>query len=70
MTRFRLVAARATRSALIVASVPEFTNRTRSSDGISFVTRSASASSSGLGAPKLVPLLAARAMACVSPFGA
>src|ERR1043166_6797365 len=61
MIRSRLVAARATRSALIAASVPEFTKRTRSSDGISFLTRSASATSSGLGAPKLVPSFAAGA---------
>jgi hypothetical protein len=35
----RLVAARATRTALIVASVPELTKRTRSIDGMSIATR-------------------------------
>ena len=50
--------ARATRTALIVASVPELTNRTRSIDGIRSRTRSPSAVSSWLGAPKLVPRLA------------
>ena len=36
---------------------PELTKRTRSSDGISARTRSPSSTSSGLGAPKLVPCL-------------
>ena len=57
------VAARATRTALIAASVPELTKRTRSSDGISRCTRSPSSTSSGLGAPKLVPCFAAAASA-------
>jgi len=35
----RFVAARATRTALIAASVPELTNRTRSMDGINMATR-------------------------------
>ena len=70
MMRSRPVAARATRTALIAASVPELTNRTRSSDGISARTFSPSATSSGLGAPKLVPLFAAAASARVRPFGA
>ena len=48
-----LVAAGATRSALIVASVPELTMRTRSMDG---TARDCSASRLGsVGAPKLVP---------------
>ena len=51
----RFVAARATRAALIAASVPELTNRTRSIDGISIATRWASCVSSSVGAPKLVP---------------
>ena len=52
------VAARATRTALIAASVPELTKRTRSIDGISCAHALGRAStSSGLGAPKLVPSL-------------
>jgi hypothetical protein len=39
MIRSRFVAARATRIALIAASVPELVNRTRSIDGISIATR-------------------------------
>src|SRR6476469_1493425 len=54
MMRSRLVAARATRMALIAASVPELTKRTRSIDGISIATRRASCVSSSVGAPKLV----------------
>ena len=59
MISSRPVAARATRTALIAASVPELTKRTRSIDGISARTRSPSSTSSGLGAPKLVPRRAA-----------
>jgi hypothetical protein len=66
----RLVAARATRTALIAASVPELTKRTRSIDGISIVTRRARRVSSSVGAPKLVPRDAASASAFSSPFGA
>ena len=66
----RPVAPRATRAALIVASVPELTKRTRSSDGTSRCTSAASSTSSGLGAPKLVPSLACRAIAVARPFGA
>src|SRR6188508_924714 len=51
----RRVYARATRIALIAASVPELTKRTRSSDGIRRCTCSPSSCSSGDGAPKLVP---------------
>src|SRR6185503_3158601 len=47
----RFVAARATRTALIAASVPELTKRTRSSAGMNCLTRSPSSTSSGLGAP-------------------
>ena len=64
------MAARATRTALIAASVPELTKRTRSIAGINARTRSPSATSSGLGAPKLVPSRAAAATALTSPFGA
>ena len=49
--RGRPVAARASRTALIVASVPELTNRTISIDGTMDVTRSASRTSSSVGAP-------------------
>jgi hypothetical protein len=66
----RFVAARATRRALIAASVPELTNRTRSIDGISIATRCASRVSSSVGAPKLVPRLAVRSRTRSSPFGA
>ena len=41
--------------------MPELTKRTRSIDGISLRTRSPSSTSSGLGAPKLVPSRAAAA---------
>jgi hypothetical protein len=68
--RSRPVAARATRTALIAASVPELTKRTRSIDGISARTRSPSATSSGLGAPKLVPPRAAAVNAFTRPEGA
>ncbi len=63
MMRSRPVNARATRTALIAASVPELTKRTRSIDGISARTRSPSSCSSGLGAPKLVPSRAAAEIA-------
>jgi len=68
--RSRRVAARATRTALIVASVPELTKRTRSIDGISIDTRCARRVSSSVGAPKLVPRDAVAASALSSPFGA
>ena len=51
----RPVAARATRIALIAASVPELTKRTRSIDGISIATRCAELGLESVGAPKLVP---------------
>ena len=47
--------------------MPELTKRTRSIDGTSVRTSSASSTSSGLGAPKLVPSLACRASALVEP---
>ena len=62
--------ARATRAALIAASVPELTKRTRSIDGISIATRRASRVSSSVGAPKLVPRAAAAPSAFTRPFGA
>jgi hypothetical protein len=50
---------RATRSALIVASVPEDTKRTFSTAGISRTMRSASSTSPAHGAPNEVPRAAA-----------
>ena len=70
MIRSRPVAARASRTALIVASVPEFTNRTRSMDGTRRRTRAPSSTSRAVGAPKLVPRRAARASAAPSSRGA
>jgi hypothetical protein len=66
----RRVYALATRTALIVASVPELTNRIRSIDGINDRTSSPSSTSSSVGAPKLVPPRAAAATAFTSPPGA
>ena len=64
------MAARATRTALIAASVPELTKRTRSIDGISARTFSPSFTSSSVGAPKLVPCSPHRASAFIRPLGA
>ena len=61
--RFRPVAPRARRTALIVASVPELTKRIISMDGTSFETFSASRTSSSVGAPKDVPRREARSRA-------
>ena len=55
----RLVKARASRMADMVASVPELTKRTFSTDGNASVTSSARSASVGVEAPKLVPLRAA-----------
>ena len=49
------MAARANRSALIVASVPDETNRTISIEGIAWLMRSASSTSPGVGRPNDVP---------------
>ena len=68
--RSRPVAARATRIALIVASVPELTNRTRSMEGTSRQTRRPSSTSCAVGAPKLVPRPAAARSARVNSGGA
>ena len=57
------MAPRARRTALIVASVPELTNRTISTDGKVAVTRSANLTSSSVGAPNVVPRAAASPMA-------
>ena len=46
--------------ALIVASVPELTIRTCSTEGTASTTISASSASASVGAPKLVPLAQGR----------
>ncbi len=58
--------ARARRSAVIVASVPELTSRTISTDGTRAVISSAISTSAAVGAPKLVPLSAARQTAATT----
>ena len=55
----RPVAARASRSALIDASVPDEVIRTISADGIRSTTSAARSTSASVGAPKLVPAAAA-----------
>ena len=62
----RRVKARATRTALMVASVPELTKRTSSRLGIASWMRRARSSSRGLGAPKLVPLRRASSSAATT----
>jgi hypothetical protein len=62
----RPVAARARRSALIVASVPEEVMRVISTDCTRAATSSASATSASVGAPKLVPRRAARSTAAIT----
>ncbi len=57
--RSRPVAARASRSALIVASVPEETSRTISIDGTASQISSASSTSARVETPKVVPSSAA-----------
>ncbi len=57
--RSRFVNARASRSALIAASVPDETRRTRSTDGNASTISAASSTSASVGAPKLVPRNAA-----------
>ena len=59
--------ARASRSALIVASVPELTKRTISTDGSAPVTSSASSASASVGAPNEVPPAAAACTAATTP---
>ena len=54
----------------MVASVPELTKRTFSTDGSSRVTRSARRTSSSVGAPKDVPRRAAREIARWTKAGA
>jgi hypothetical protein len=57
--RSRRVAARASRTALIAASVPEETSRTSSSDGTASTSSSASSTSRSVEAPNVVPSRAA-----------
>ena len=59
MIRSRLVNPRATRIALIAASVPDETSRTSSIDGNASTISSANSTSRSVGAPKLVPSSAA-----------
>ena len=59
MTFSRRVKPRATRSAVIVASVPEFTSRTIWIEGIRSMIIFASVTSAAVGAPKLTPRRAA-----------
>ncbi len=59
----RPVAARASRMAVIVASVPEEVMRSMSTPSIRRVTSTASSTSPTVGAPKLVPLPAASPIA-------
>src|SRR6476659_4046886 len=60
--RARPVAARASRMAAIVASVPELTSRTISIDGTSRTIASAMSTSSDVGAPKASPDTSCRAI--------
>ena len=57
--RSRFVNPRASRSALIAASVPDDTSRTRSIEGTASAISAASSTSASVGAPKLVPRVAA-----------
>ncbi len=66
MVMSRPVNPRATRSALIEASVPEFTSRTISTDGTRSRISSASSISRSVGAPKLVPISSAISMASIT----
>ena len=59
----RPVAARASRIALIAASVPEEVMRSISTDGTRRATSSASSTSAEVGAPNVVPFSAAAATA-------
>ena len=64
--RSRPVNPRANRTAVLVASVPEFINRTRSQLGTRAEMASANSSSPGVGAPYDVPFAAAAANAAVT----
>src|SRR5438132_13120972 len=64
----RPVQALARRTALMVASVPELTNRTASIEGTKQQTSSANSTSPSVGAPKVVPR-AAVLFTCWTIFG-
>ena len=66
----RPVKPRARRMAAVVASEPEETRRTFSTEGTMVVISSASSISRSCGAPKLVPLRAASMIASVITAGA
>ena len=68
--RSRFVNARASRSALIAASVPDDTSRTRSTEGTASTISAASSTSASVGAPKLVPRSAASRTASTVPASA
>ena len=61
--RSRRVKPRASRTALIAASVPEETRRTISTDGTASTISSASSTSASVGAPNVVPRAAASSIA-------
>ena len=63
MIRSRRVNPRASRIALIAASVPDETSRTISTDGTASTISAASSTSPSVGAPKVVPRCAASAIA-------
>ena len=60
------MAALASRAALMVASVPELTVRSRSTPGTRRATSSASSTSASVGAPKEVPLAVAACTAATT----
>ena len=64
--RSRPLAARASRIALIDASVPDDVMRTISADGTRAATSAASSTSASVGAPKLVPAAAAACTAATT----
>ncbi len=70
MIRSRRVNPRASRIALIAASVPEETSRTISTDGTASTISAASSTSRSVGAPKLVPRSAASAIAATVSWSA
>jgi len=63
--RSRDVNARASRTVLIAASVPEETSRTFSTDGTASTISAASSTSASVGAPKLVPRSVASTTAAI-----
>ena len=69
MIRARPVAARASRTAAIVASVPELTRRTISMDGTRRAIASAMSTSSAVGAPNASPDASCRSIAAITAGG-